>query len=58
MSSERNFIPKMKRYGDKGSPCLTPLEGLKIFVGWPFIRIASSEANKQERIMQISLGEC
>lgn len=58
MSSERNFIPKMKKYGDKGSPCLTSLEDLKIFVCWSFIRIASSEVDKQERIMRITLGEC
>lgn len=31
-------MQKRKRYGDKGSPCLNPLEGLKKESGEPFMR--------------------
>lgn len=44
----------MKRQGDKGSSCLTPLEGWKKYVDSPLIRIANSEVDKQESIMCMS----
>jgi len=36
-------IIRIKRKGDRGSPCLRPPEGLKVFDGEPFTRIEKLE---------------
>lgn len=39
----RPLTPRMKRKGERGSPCLMPWEGLKGVVGDPFTRIEEKE---------------
>ena len=36
---DRIFTQRIKRYVDSGSPCLMPLEGMKLFVGAPLIKM-------------------
>lgn len=37
---------RIKRYEDRGSPCLSPTSGLKNFVGSPLTRIEYEEVDR------------
>ena len=41
----------MKRIGERGSPCLRPLEGLKKFEGAPLTKIAREEVETSWEII-------
>ena len=36
---EKTFAQRINKYGERGSPCLKPLDGLKDLPGIPFKRI-------------------
>ena len=38
-AQERTLAHKMKRYGDRGSPCLRPLDGTIVLEGLALIKI-------------------
>jgi len=43
MALPKPSIMRIKRKGERGSPCLRPLEGMKISEGDPFTRIKTME---------------
>lgn len=47
---------RMNKKGERGSPCLMPLEGLKVGVGEPFKRMEKKEEEMREEIQWIHVG--
>lgn len=47
---------RMKRKGDKGSPFLIPLEGLKVGEGAPLTRIETKDEETNDRIHWVQVG--
>jgi hypothetical protein len=52
ISLEKTSVPRMKRKGDKGSPCFRPLEGKSLPYGLPFRRI-EKEAEEMQILTQL-----
>jgi len=46
----------MKRNGERGSPCLIPLQGLKGYDGIPFMRIEKKFVEIRFRIHHTHIG--
>lgn len=50
-------MARMKRYGDNGSPCLSPREGRNLVEGHPLNKTYISEEAKQWKMRLVNLAE-
>jgi hypothetical protein len=55
MSLENTLTPKMKKKGDRGSPCLSPLPGKMNPKGLPFRRMEKEGVEMQTLIQEIQI---